>query len=93
MATALYTVEEWEGVIYFIKCALKIKERPKTYINEESAWGSLPYDLLSIAYYKTGNFAEALESAKKALEYSPNDSRIKNNVKYIETALQKIEKG
>ena len=89
MATALYTVEEWEGVIYFIKCALKIKERPKTYINEESAWGSLPYDLLSIAYYKTGNLRLSLENATKALEFYPNDERLKKNVKIIQSALDK----
>ena len=89
MATALYITEEWEGVIYFIKSALKIKERPQTYINEESAWGGLPYDLLSIAYYKTGNLRLSLEYATKALEFYPNDERLKKNVKIIQSALDK----
>lgn len=89
MATALYITEEWEGVIYFIKSALKIKERPQTYINEESAWGGLPYDLLSIAYYKMGNLRLSLEYATKALEFYPNDERLKKNVKIIQSALDK----
>lgn len=82
-ARLLYTLGEWDGVIYFASCALKIKERPETYMNDAEAWGALPYDLRSIAYYYTGRYEKALDDVKKALEHSPNDCRLQTNERLI----------
>ena len=54
LALMLYQQEEWEGVLYFTSCALAITARPRSYICEAAAWGSLPYDLRSIAFYNAG---------------------------------------
>ena len=61
-----------------------IKNRVESYICEPSAWGALPWDLISIAYWHNGDKAAALEAAHKALEYEPNNERIKNNLKWFE---------
>ena len=42
-------------MLYFTGCALDIRERPATYICEAAAWGSLPWDLRSIALYHTSS--------------------------------------
>ena len=84
LALFLYCREEWEGVLYFTGLALAIEHRPKTYICEAAAWGSLPYDLRSIAYYQTGRLENALAEAKKALERSPGDERLQGNVRLLE---------
>ncbi|MCI8297736.1 MAG: glycosyltransferase [Lachnospiraceae bacterium] len=83
LAWLLYEEESWEGVLYFTDCALSIRQRPRTYICEATAWGSLPYDLRAMALYHTGRKAEALEEAQKALAMEPEDERLQGNVKAL----------
>ena len=83
LAMLLYEDQEWEGVLYATACALKIRERPRTYICEAEAWGSLPHDLRCQAYYHTGRTALALEEARKALALSPADPRLAGNVELL----------
>ncbi len=80
LAHALYEEKEWEGVLYFTGCALKIQDRPGTYICEAASWGSLPHDLRAMAFYHTGRAGEALEEGKKALALEPNNRRFQRNV-------------
>ncbi len=88
LANMMYEDKNWYGVIYFTQCALKIEERPRTYICEAGAWGSNPYDLLSLGYYYTGAYEKALEAVNKAVEFSPSDERLKSNKKIMETAVK-----
>lgn len=87
-ANMMYEEKDWYGVLYFAQRALKIKERPRTYICEAGAWGSSPYDLLSLGYYYTGAYEKALESVNKALEFSPQDERLLSNKKIMEAAVK-----
>ena len=84
LAMLLYELEEWEGVLYFTGQALAIAHRPRTYICEASPWGSLPYDLRAIAFYRTGRTQEALEAARAALELEPENERLRGNVALLE---------
>ena len=88
MANLLYGENDWYGVIYFCEAALKIKERPKSYICDAEAWGSLPYDLASIGYYYTGDYKKALKAVSAAAELSPSDSRIAANKSIIESSAE-----
>ena len=83
LAWQLYEAEEWDGVVYLCRAALAIRERPQTYICEGWAWGSLPWDLLSIGLYRTGRRAEALEAARQALALEPDNARIRRNVELL----------
>ncbi len=85
LAKQLYGEENWDGVTFLCSEALKIAERPRTYICEAESWGGLPWDLLSLGLYYTGRYNEALAAAKKAAEISPTDERIANNVLIIES--------
>lgn len=84
LAHALYEEEQWDGVLYFTGCALAITRRPRTYICEASAWGSLPHDLRAMAFFGTGRYGEALEEAVKALALASGDERLLGNVKALE---------
>ncbi len=75
-----YRAENWHGVITFINRALEITDRKENYISSVRYWADFPYDLLSIAYFYTGNKEKAAENAKKALLYSPDNERIKKNL-------------
>ena len=59
-------------------------DRPRSYICEAAAWGSLPHDLRAIAFYHMGDYQQALEDGKKALALSPGDPRLRENVRIIE---------
>ena len=87
LAQLLYLEGQWYGVLYFTGCALDIKERPMSYICEAKAWGSMPHDLRSVAYYNVGDMKNALKHATAALELEPDNERIKNNVDIIRRAL------
>ena len=84
LALMLYRQGEWEGVLYFTACALAITQRPRSYICEAGAWGSLPHDLRSVAFYYTGAHAEAVEEVKKALALEPDNPRLQDNLRRME---------
>ena len=79
LAMLLYEEGEWEGVLYCTGCALKLRERPRTYICEAEACGSLPHDLRCQAFFHTGRLAQALEEARMAQSLSPGDPRLAGN--------------
>jgi tetratricopeptide (TPR) repeat protein len=89
LAMLLYEEQNWEGVLYFTGCALKISNRPRSYICEAAAWGSLPHDLRAIALYHTGRIREALDSARRALELEPDNERLRGNVEILEKQVMK----
>ena len=89
LATLLYQQEQWDGVLYFTGCALAITNRPRTYISDPAAWGSLPYDLRSIALYQTGRTREALDAVKQAFLLEPGNERLRENVAVLDNLLKK----
>ena len=88
LAMMLYERGEWEGVLYFTACALAITVRPRSYICEAAAWGSLPHDLRSMAFYNMGAWAEALSGVRQAVELEPENQRLRNNLVLIEQQVQ-----
>lgn len=79
--------KNWEGILFASGRALKITERARTYITESAAWGSLPWDLRSLACHHLGMKEQAVACAKEALRLSPENERIKNNLHLMEEAL------
>mgnify|MGYP003290496004 FL=1 len=78
-----YTLKDHINSEYYLKKALKIKEKPNTYINEERAWNETIYDLLSINCFNNKKYKEALKYIKKALKINNKDQRLLNNYKLI----------
>lgn len=74
-----YRLSNYTDVIEYCNRALEIKNHQKTYINEVFSWNNTIYDLLSIAYYYTGNKEEAIKNISIAIEMDPNDERLINN--------------
>ena len=87
LARLQYGREHWEDVVCLTGRAVAIEKRPRTYINDSEAWGSLPWDLRSLGLFFTGRRAEALEAAQKAERLAPDDARIQNNVEIIRQRL------
>ena len=83
MAALCYRRRDWEGTAFFALRALDIQERPKTYICEAAAWGSLPFDLASLALYETGRVREAIPLLEKAVELEPSNERLRENLRLM----------
>ncbi len=78
-----YRHNNWVDSIYYIEKALKIKEKSKSYINENFSWNELPYDILSICYFNIKNYEQSLSNINKAIELNSKDERLKQNKKII----------
>lgn len=63
---------------------VSITERPTTYITQADAWGSAPWDLLSVSLWSLGQKSRALAAVCEAEKLSPDDERIRKNREYME---------
>lgn len=91
LANIYYENKDFLHAYKYLKEASTIKEKPKTYINEEFSWNAYFYDLFSVVAFQVGEIDEAIENAKIALKMNPNDRRIKENIKLMENAKKKPE--
>lgn len=75
--------KQWLGAAHCSKRALAIKERSLSYVNTPEAWGALPYDILSVALWNVGDKSGSKAALKEALKFSPDDERLKQNMRYV----------
>lgn len=90
-AKMAYRQSDWPMVHFMVEEALKIKEKSQTYVNMGYSWDYTPNDLGAIACYRLGMYARSLAHAKAALSLSPEDARLKNNLRLIEDKLPLME--
>lgn len=86
-----YEQKDWPMSYFLTEEALKIKEKSSTYINMGHSWDHTPDDLCAIAAYRLGMFSKSLEHAKRALEYLPDNKRLKNNLEIIQESANCIK--
>ncbi len=89
LAMLYYDEQNYLKAYQLLKSASEIKEKPKTYINEEFCWNYYFYDLFSVVCFYTEHFAEALEYANLAHKMNPNDERIQKNIKIFQEQIKK----
>lgn len=85
-AQLFYEEGDYAGVYHMVEEALKITERPKTYINEAFSWDYTVYDLGALGCFGLGLYEKALEFAEEALKISPDDERLQKNAEIIRAA-------
>ena len=83
LAELMMEARDWSGVTFAAERALRIKTRTDTYITEARAWGSLPWDLLSLGCYYTGRFADAKKASEEAVALEPDNHRLRENLRLI----------
>lgn len=89
-AKLAYSISDWATSLFMTTEALKIKEKSRVYVNQGYAWDFTPNDLAAIALYRLGNYQEALDHARLALEFAPTDPRLKNNLELIKERIVTI---
>ena len=54
--------------------------RHYSWLERDKSWTTQPWDILCLAYYRSCQQKESILCAAKALQYSPQDGRLKQNV-------------
>lgn len=80
-----YELHDWPMTYYLTNEALKIKDKSKTFVNMGYSWDATPDDLCAIAAYWMGLMEQSLKHAERALEFSPANERLKNNLRMIKS--------
>ncbi|MDI9476538.1 MAG: glycosyltransferase [Natronincolaceae bacterium] len=86
-----YELGDWPMTFALAQEALKIREKSRTFINMGHSWDHTPNDLSAISAYYMNMFETAHEHSRKALDYSPDNERLKNNLKIIGTKVTIME--
>ena len=76
--------ENWPGVLLMSQSALALSQRDKTYINEDFAWGSVPWDLSALAFWHLGQKEKACFYGARALEKEPENQRLQQNLAFYQ---------
>lgn len=84
LGALLYSDEEYLKAYYYLRKALEIKEKSKSYINEQFAWNAYIYDLISMCAYKLGFYKEAYDYANIAVLLDSNNERLLTNLSIMQ---------
>jgi tetratricopeptide (TPR) repeat protein len=84
LALACYRTSRWAESLGAALTCLSITKREKVYTVDPAVWGASPHDLASIAAYNIGQYALALEHARKAIELEPDNLRLRQNLAFCE---------
>jgi len=90
IAKLAYQRHQWAECYGAAKSALAIENREFVYTVDPEVWGAMPHDYASIAAWHLGMHEEALLQAELAVENSPGDLRLQENVKFIKDGMHKI---
>jgi glycosyltransferase involved in cell wall biosynthesis len=80
-----YRRSMWSESLFCATQALGVVDRALVYTCDPSVWTEKPYDLASIASWHLGMKEQAIAYCKEALKFSPEDIRLLNNLKSMET--------
>lgn len=89
LAKLYYYKKDYLNCIFVLNNMLKINNKPLTYITNPDCWNEYPYDLLSFCYFNIGKYDLAINYIKKALEITPNNERLLNNLNFYINLLNK----
>lgn len=87
LASIYYDDQAWQQAAALIDEALLIATPSTSFINEGHAWDLTPYDLGSIAHYYLGHIDLALVYGLKALELSPGNTRVRDNINFYKDCI------
>jgi len=80
LAMMYYIKSKWQECYDAALKTLEIKDKELVYTMDPEVWGSRPHDLAAVAAHNLGLKEEAIQHGEKAVELSPNDERLINNL-------------
>jgi tetratricopeptide (TPR) repeat protein len=82
LAESAYKRKDWQECYESAKQALTIKDKALVYTMNPEVWTAQPHDYLAISAFYLGNKEEAITHGKIALEFEPDNTRLKENLNY-----------
>lgn len=82
LAQSYYAKKMWAECHAAVMRSLEIKDKALVYTMNPDVWGALPHDLAAISAYNLGLKDIAIEQGKLALNYEPDNIRLRNNLAY-----------
>jgi glycosyltransferase involved in cell wall biosynthesis len=82
LAESAYKRKDWQECYESAKQALTIKDKTLVYTMNPEVWTAQPHDYLAISAFYLGNKDEAITHGKIALEFEPDNTRLKENLNY-----------
>ena len=89
LAYLYYEDKQYQNAYIYLKNALSILNKNDSYINEEFAWNSFVYDLMSICCFNLQKYDEALMYVREALKLDKNNLRLQLNLEEMEKHINK----
>jgi SAM-dependent methyltransferase len=80
LATMYYMQSRWQDCFGAAMRALSITDRELVYTVDPAVWGHQPHDLAAIAAWNLGMKDVAAEQGQIAVQLSPDDERLKENL-------------
>lgn len=85
-----YEHQNWRGCHMASAACLTIEEMPLEYLCESQAWGAAPHDLAAISAHHLGLHTEAAKHGTNALNFEPDNERLKANLSFYADAIATI---
>lgn len=82
LAQSYYQKKMWQECYNSAKRSLDIKDKALVYTMNPAVWGAEPHDLIAISAYHLGLKDDAIEHGQLAVNFEPNDERLKRNLEY-----------
>jgi tetratricopeptide (TPR) repeat protein len=83
LALACYRTSRWAESFGAALTCLAITNREEVYTVDPAVWGAQPHDLAAIAAWNLGLHDIAETHAKKAVEFDPDDLRLRENLRFM----------
>lgn len=83
VATIAYRQHQWAECYGAAVSALAITDKELVYTVDPEVWGAKPHDLAAISAYHLGLKDAAILHAENALQYDPENDRLKSNLELI----------
>jgi tetratricopeptide (TPR) repeat protein len=90
MARFGYRQRDWVLTYAMALAGLAVEKNSLSYLVEPEAWSYALYDLGAGAAYNLGLYDKARELAAGAVEKSPDNARLQNNLTFIEEKLEQF---
>lgn len=92
LAHLYYVKNDWAAVKACCEMLFRVKEKPLDYLCEPAPWGWQPHDLLALASYQLGDYQAAIEHGTIASELAPSEPRLKTNLEWYYSKVERTER-
>jgi hypothetical protein len=90
LAQHYYTHAKWPSCYAACVEAIQITNKTHTYLDTTDVWGSRLHDLAAVSAWNLGLKEQSESHAVMAVQLSPQDTRLQNNLRLIQESLGKI---